>query len=199
MGLAIAETHEPLRPRNISVPSYRPTQQGGCTCSVRQFASGAGEGQHTASLGDHRRRSRSRSGCPSNRRGLRGHGLCAPGRSLTQRNTHGRALLAGSPRACPVRPQAHPLRSLCLEKRVHIEGLVAFAHVRDRTPPLLGQERQRFALAVFVLQSGQVLLACGIVPEQEHCCFRQGPRERRIADLGSLLSHNVCQPILWHT
>src|SRR4029434_5773682 len=34
----------PLRPRNISVPSSRPPQQGGCTLSVRQFASGSGEG-----------------------------------------------------------------------------------------------------------------------------------------------------------
>jgi hypothetical protein len=42
MALAIAETHEPLRPRNISVPSYRPTQPGGCTFAVRQFASGSG-------------------------------------------------------------------------------------------------------------------------------------------------------------
>jgi hypothetical protein len=70
----------PLRPRNISVPSYRPTQQGGCTVSVRQFASGSGEGQHTSPLGDHRHMERSRSGCPINRRGLRGHGLCAPRR-----------------------------------------------------------------------------------------------------------------------
>jgi hypothetical protein len=126
MALAIAETHEPLRPRNISVPSYRPTQQRGCTFSVRQFASGSGEGQHTSSWCDHRRMSRSRSGCPINRRGLRGHGLCAPGRSLTQRNKHGRALFSGSPRVRPVRLQAHPLRSLRLEKLVHIEGFLAF-------------------------------------------------------------------------
>src|SRR4030095_897905 len=38
----------PLRPRNILVPSYRPTQQEGCTSSMRQLASGSGEGQHTS-------------------------------------------------------------------------------------------------------------------------------------------------------
>jgi hypothetical protein len=37
----------PLRPRNISVPSYRPTQRGGCMRCMRQFVSGSGEGQHT--------------------------------------------------------------------------------------------------------------------------------------------------------
>jgi hypothetical protein len=92
MALASAEAHEPLRPRNISVPSYRPPQQGGYTVAVRQCASGSGEGQYTSSLCDQRRMARSRSGCPSNRRGLRGHGLCAPGRSLTPCDQHGRAL-----------------------------------------------------------------------------------------------------------
>jgi hypothetical protein len=116
----------PLRPRNISVPSYRPTQQGSCTFAVRQFASGSGEGQHTSPLGDHRHMYRSRSGCPINRRELRGYGLCAPRRSLTQRHKHCRALFWGSPRARPVRRQAHPLRSLLMEKLVHIEGLLAF-------------------------------------------------------------------------
>ena len=116
----------PLRPRNISVPSYRPTQQEGCTLSVRQLASGSGEGQHTAPWGDHHRMERSRSGCPINRRELRGYGLCAPGRSLTQRDNHSRALFSGLPRARPVRRQAHPLRSLLMEKLVHVEGLLAF-------------------------------------------------------------------------
>jgi hypothetical protein len=121
-----ATLSRPLRPRNILVPSYRPTQQGGCTCSVRQLASGSGERQHTSPLGDHRHMARSRSGWPINRRGLRGYGLCAPGRSLTQRDNHCRALSSGSPRARPVRRQARPLRSRCLEKLVHIEGLLAF-------------------------------------------------------------------------
>jgi hypothetical protein len=40
------------------------------------------------------------------------------------------------------------------------------------------------ALAVFFLQSGQVLLACGIVPEKEHRRFREGPLEIGIAPLG---------------
>jgi hypothetical protein len=114
-----------LRPRNLSVPSYRPTQQGGCTFIVRQLASGSGEGQHTSPLCDHRRMYRSRSGCPINRRGLRGHGLCAPVRSLTQRDQQFRAHSSGSPRAHRVRRQAHPLRSLVMEKLVHIECRLA--------------------------------------------------------------------------
>ena len=75
MALASAETRASLRPRNLSGPSSRPTPQGGGTFAVRQCASGAGEGPPTASLGDHRRMERSRSGRPSHRRGLRGHDL----------------------------------------------------------------------------------------------------------------------------
>jgi hypothetical protein len=92
LALARAEAHEPLRPRNISVPSYRPPHQGGDTGAVRQCAAGAGEGQYTSALGDHRRRSRSRSGGPITRRGLRGQGLGAPGRARTPCAQQGRAL-----------------------------------------------------------------------------------------------------------
>ena len=82
-----------LRPRNLSVPSYRPTQKGGGTFAVRQFAAGAGEGQHTFSWCDHRRMSRCQSGCPITRSGLRGHGLGAPVRSRTQGDPQCSALL----------------------------------------------------------------------------------------------------------
>ena len=116
-----ATLSHPLRPRNILVPSYRPTQKGGCTFSMRQLASGSGEGQHTSPLCDHRRMSRSQSGCPIKRRGLWGHGLCAPGRSLTQRDHHFRALSSGSPRVRPVRRRAHPLCSRLVEKLGHIK------------------------------------------------------------------------------
>ena len=52
------------RPRNLSVPSYRPTPRGGCTGLVRQVVPGAGAGQHTSTVFDHRRMVRSRSGRP---------------------------------------------------------------------------------------------------------------------------------------
>ena len=44
-----------VRPRNLSVPSYRPMQRSGSTrrrCPVR---SGSGEEQHTQAVGDKRR------------------------------------------------------------------------------------------------------------------------------------------------
>jgi hypothetical protein len=50
MALESAETPEPLRPRTIAVPSYRPPHPGGGTFAVRQCASGSGEGQPTSSL-----------------------------------------------------------------------------------------------------------------------------------------------------
>ena len=127
---------------------------------------------------------RSRSGCPRNRRGLRDDGLWAPGRALTPRDQPCRARSAGSPRARPVRRQAHPLRALRMEQLVPIADLWACEPVIDRTPLLLGQEGQGCALAVWFLQSGQGLVAGGMVPEQEHRRFRAGPRERRLPSLG---------------
>ena len=61
--------HGSLRPRNISVPSCRPMQKRGYTCGVRQLGPGSGEGQHTSTLSDQHRMSRSQSGCPINREG----------------------------------------------------------------------------------------------------------------------------------
>jgi hypothetical protein len=74
---------------------------------------------------------------------------------------------------------------------VQIEGLWAFYPVRDGPPQLLGQQRHRFALAVFLLQAGRVPLAGGSVAENEHCRFREGPRAIRLADLGP------CGPVAW--
>jgi hypothetical protein len=90
----------------------------------------------------------------------------------------------GAPSARPVRRQAHPLRSLRLEQLVPVAGLLALEPVRDSTPQLLGQERPRVALAGFFLQAGQRLLASGMGPEKEDRRFREGPRERGMADLG---------------
>jgi len=48
---------------------------------------------------------------------------------------------------------------------------------------LLGQEGQGFALAVCVLQFREVLLARGMVPQQQDGRFRAGPLELGVADL----------------
>jgi hypothetical protein len=183
LALASAEPHAPLRPRHLAVPSSRPTPQGGGTGAVRQGAAGAGEGPHTAAVGAHRRLERRRSGGPITRRGLRGHGRGAPGRSLRPRHTPGRARGAGSPRARPVRPQAHPRRARRLEQRVPIAGRVAFSPVSDGPPPLLGQERHGGALAVGGRPSRQGRVASGRGPQHEPGRCRAGPRARRLASL----------------
>ena len=50
-------------------------------------------------------------------------------------------------------------------------------------PELRGQEGQGFARPGCVLQGGQGRVAGGTLPHQEHGCFREGPRERGVADL----------------
>jgi len=47
----------------------------------------------------------------------------------------------------------------------------------------MGQHRQRLALAMFVLQTGQRLLALGLMAEAYHGRVGASPRERRLADL----------------
>src|SRR5262245_20049664 len=41
-----------LRPRNRSVPAYRPTQREGYMETMRQLVPGSGEGQHTETVDD---------------------------------------------------------------------------------------------------------------------------------------------------
>jgi hypothetical protein len=57
MTMASAEraSHHALRPRNVSVPSYRPMHSSGCTACVRPLVAGSGEGQHTCTVRDSRR------------------------------------------------------------------------------------------------------------------------------------------------
>jgi hypothetical protein len=86
MAMASAEKREfgPLRPRNISVPSYRPMQSGGSTPRVRQLVPGSGEGQHTCTGSDARRISRAGADVQSKATGSGLKRLCALMRSLTR-------------------------------------------------------------------------------------------------------------------
>src|SRR5438477_9713230 len=47
-----------MRPRNISVPSYRPTQRDGYMETMHQLVPGSGEGQHTETVDDYHRMER---------------------------------------------------------------------------------------------------------------------------------------------
>jgi hypothetical protein len=58
-----------------------------------------------------RRMCRSQSGCPIKRKGSGIWVLCTPGHSKTQPSRLCSVLNSGSSRACPGRPQAHPLCS----------------------------------------------------------------------------------------
>jgi hypothetical protein len=64
-----ATLHRPLRPRNVSVPSYRPMQRRSCMSPMHQLVPGSGEGQHTSTVCDSRRLCRSWSRRPIKRSG----------------------------------------------------------------------------------------------------------------------------------
>ena len=52
---------------------------------------------------------------------------------------------------------------VAVEEYVHLKYRVARQHVVDGARQLVGQDRQRLALPMFFLQTGQKLLALGIV------------------------------------
>jgi hypothetical protein len=86
MAMVSAEKrgYGPLRPRNISVPSYRPMQRGGSTQRVCQLVPGSGEEQHTCTGSDARHISRAGANVQSKAKGSGPKRLRAPTRSLTQ-------------------------------------------------------------------------------------------------------------------
>jgi hypothetical protein len=51
-----------------------------------------------------------------------------------------------------------------MEKLVQIAHHPAFQQVIDGTREFMGQDRERLALGVFCVESGEILLARGIIP-----------------------------------
>jgi hypothetical protein len=124
MAMASAEKHgcNPLRPRNISVPSYRPMQSSGSTPCVGQFGPGSGEGQHTCTGSDARRMCRAGADVQSKAKGSGQQCLCALLRSLTQRDKESTTC-----QATPVmvqfgvrltRSAPYPLKNFCISNAV---------------------------------------------------------------------------------
>jgi hypothetical protein len=80
-------------------------------------------------------------------------------------------------------PGSPALLRFTMQEFVHSKHRVSFAHRIGGSRQFMGQDGQRFALAMLVFQPGQGLLALGIVTQQEDRRFRKGPCERGIADL----------------
>jgi hypothetical protein len=74
---------------------------------------------------------------------------------------------------------AAPLR---IEKRAHVEGRLSWAHVVDGTSQLMGEDGQGLALAVVLLQAGQVFLPHRLSPEEQDRGFGEGPLEVGVAN-----------------
>ena len=70
-----------------------------------------------------------------------------------------------------------------MEKLVHIDYRVTPQYVIHRTGQLMGEDGERFALAVFCLQAGPIFLADRIMPEKESRRFRKRPLEIGLAAL----------------
>jgi hypothetical protein len=131
---------------------------------VRQLVPGSGEGQHTVTISQSRQLDRSRRRRPIKRAGS---GHIAYVLMGVRRRTEATVAAHGR-QAEPMVPQLGRRLAcsapLAMKKCVQIEHHPTFQHVRDRTGELMGQDRERLALAVFFLEPGEILLACGVIP-----------------------------------
>src|SRR6266567_2267952 len=87
-----------LRPRNVSVPSYRPMQRSGSTCIVVQLELGSGEEQPTSTVGDYRRIRQERERMSNQSAGLR---VSRPIRALAFNDAADAAVSSASSRFIP--------------------------------------------------------------------------------------------------
>lgn len=70
-----------------------------------------------------------------------------------------------------------------MEELLHIKGYFVVEHVIDRPRQPVGQNGEGFALAMFMLQTGQVFLPCWIIAQEQSSRFGKSPLEVGIADL----------------
>ncbi len=69
-------------------------------------------------------------------------------------------------------------------------------HVVHGPRQLLRQHGQRFALAVFAFQLGEVALPELVLAQEEHGGFREGPLELRVANLLARKAAGLASPLL---
>lgn len=70
-----------------------------------------------------------------------------------------------------------------LEERLHLGPRVACEQVIDRSRPFLRGDGSGVAFAMVLLQAGELLLARGMVPQQQPRGVREGPRAIGMAAL----------------
>jgi hypothetical protein len=68
-----------------------------------------------------------------------------------------------------------------MKKLVELNDPPAFHPIIDSPRAFMGQDRERLALAVLLRESGERLLACRVLPQDEDRGFRDGPLEIGIA------------------
>jgi hypothetical protein len=105
-----------LRPRNISVPSYRPTQTPGDTCMCASAAQVRGRGSPRSPSGPCALWTRARAGVQSHAQG-QGNGPLCSSAFVDARGALGPSTRAGSTHGDPVRQQARLLSSFLLGER----------------------------------------------------------------------------------
>jgi hypothetical protein len=72
------------------------------------------------------------------------------------------------------------------EEGIHAEGFLSFEHEVDSPTDLVGEDGERFSLAVFADQAAVIVLGLFVYPEEETGCLGECPLEVVVSDLGVL-------------
>jgi hypothetical protein len=72
------------------------------------------------------------------------------------------------------------------EELFHAEGLLSFEHEVYSPADLVGEDGERFPLAVFADQAAVIVLSLFVYPDEETGCLGECPLEVDVADLAVL-------------
>jgi hypothetical protein len=69
---------------------------------------------------------------------------------------------------------------------IHAEGFLSFEHEVYSPADLVGEDGERFSLAVFADQAAVIVLSLFVYPDEEAGCLGECPLEVDVADLAVL-------------
>ena len=72
------------------------------------------------------------------------------------------------------------------EESIHAEGFLSFEHEVGSPADLVGEDGERFSLAVFADQAAATVLSLFVYPDEETGCLGECPLEVVVSDLAIL-------------
>jgi hypothetical protein len=174
-----------LRPRNIAVPSSRPTQTRGCTSACASEAQVRVRGSTRSPAGTFAPKTGAGASVQATAQGQgkapMGSGAFGDARQATPAAHDGQA----EPMVTQFGRRLTCSAPGTMKKGVEIDCYPPWSHVIDRPGSGMGQDGQGLALARFFLQTGERLLARRVGASTADGRFREGPFEIGVANCGA--------------